>query len=116
MGRRLVMRFDAVTLFPQMFAAVTEHGITSRALQAGLWQLRTWNPRDFTTDNYRSIDDRPYGGGPGMVMMAPPLARAIAAATAAQHADGCTRTRTIYLTPAGRPLTHARVSASKSSA
>jgi tRNA (guanine37-N1)-methyltransferase len=66
-------RVDVVTLFPQMFSAVSESGITARALQAGLWQLRTWNPRDFTSDNYRTVDDRPYGGGPGMVMLAEPL-------------------------------------------
>ena len=71
------MRFDVVTLFPQMFAALTESGITSRALQAGLWQLRTWNPRDFTTDNYRTVDDRPYGGGPGMVMLGEPLEKLV---------------------------------------
>ena len=65
MGSGLVIRFDVVTLFPEMFAAITASGITSRALDAGLWSLTTWNPRDFTTDNYRTVDDRPYGGGPG---------------------------------------------------
>ena len=97
------MRFDAVTLFPQMFAAVTENGITSRALQAGLWQLRTWNPRDFTTDNYRTVDDRPYGGGPGMVMLAEPLAKALAAARAAGGG------RVLYLSPQGGKLDHRKV-------
>ena len=97
------MRFDAVTLFPQMFAAVTENGITSRALQAGLWQLRTWNPRDFTTDNYRTVDDRPYGGGPGMVMLAEPLAKALEAARAAGGG------RVVYLSPQGRRLDHRKV-------
>ena len=97
------MRFDVVTLFPQMFAAVTESGITSRALQAGLWRLETWNPRDFTTDNYRTVDDRPFGGGPGMVMLAEPLAKALAAARAAGAG------RVIYLSPQGRKLDHRRV-------
>ena len=97
------MRFDAVTLFPQMFAAVTESGITSRALQAGLWQFKTWNPRDFTTDNYRTVDDRPFGGGPGMVMLAEPLAKALEAARAAGAG------RVIYLSPQGRKLDHRRV-------
>ena len=97
------MRFDAVTLFPQMFAAVTENGITSRALQAGLWQLRTWNPRDFTTDSYRTVDDRPYGGGPGMVMLAEPLAKALAAARAAGGG------RVLYLSPQGGKLDHRKV-------
>jgi tRNA (guanine37-N1)-methyltransferase len=97
------MRFDVVTLFPQMFAAVSESGITSRALQAGLWQLRTWNPRDFTTDNYRTVDERPYGGGPGMVMLAEPLEKALDAAKAAGAG------RVVYLSPQGRKLDHRRV-------
>jgi tRNA (guanine37-N1)-methyltransferase len=97
------MRFDAVTLFPQMFAAVTESGITSRALQAGLWQLKTWNLRDFTTDNYHTVDDRPYGGGPGMVMLAEPLAKALDAARAAGAG------RVVYLSPQGRRLDHRKV-------
>jgi tRNA (guanine37-N1)-methyltransferase len=97
------MRFDVVTLFPQMFAAVTQSGITSRALQGGLWQLRTWNPRDFTTDNYRTVDERPYGGGPGMVMLAEPLEKAL---DAAQAAGGG---RVVYLSPQGRKLDHRRV-------
>ena len=97
------MEFDVVTLFPQMFAAVTQSGITSRALEAGLWQLQTWNPRDFTKDNYRTVDDRPFGGGPGMVMLAEPLAKALEAARAAGAG------RVIYLSPQGRKLDHRRV-------
>jgi tRNA (guanine37-N1)-methyltransferase len=97
------MRFDVVTLFPQMFAAVAESGITSRALQARLWQLATWNPRDFTTDNYRTVDDRPYGGGPGMVMLAEPLAKALDAARAAGGG------RVVYLSPQGGKLDHRKV-------
>jgi tRNA (guanine37-N1)-methyltransferase len=97
------MRFDVVTLFPQMFAAISESGITSRALQAGLWSLKTWNPRDFTTDNYRTVDDRPYGGGPGMVMLAEPLEKALDAAQAAGAG------RVVYLSPQGRKLDHRRV-------
>ena len=98
-----MLRVDVVTLFPQMFAAVTESGITSRALEAGLWQLKTWNPRDFTTDNYRTVDDRPYGGGPGMVMLAEPLEKALDAAKAAGAG------RVVYLSPQGRKLDHRRV-------
>ncbi len=98
-----MIRFDAITLFPEMFAAVTASGITRRALETGLWQLRTWNPRDFTTDNYRTIDDRPYGGGPGMVMLAEPLEKAIGALRAAGGG------RVIYLSPQGAKLDHARV-------
>ena len=99
------MRFDVVTLFAPVFAAVTEHGITSRALQAGLWQLKTWNPRDFAADNYRTVDDRPYGGGPGMVMLAEPLEKALDAAKAAGAG------RVVYLSPQGTRLDHRKVMA-----
>jgi tRNA (guanine37-N1)-methyltransferase len=98
-----VIRFDVVTLFPEMFAAVTASGITRKALEAGLWRLETWNPRDFTTDNYRTVDDRPYGGGPGMVMLAEPLEKALDAVRAAGGG------RVIYLSPQGRKLDHAKV-------
>jgi tRNA (guanine37-N1)-methyltransferase len=98
-----VIRFDVVTLFPEMFAAVTASGITRKALEAGLWRLQTWNPRDFTTDNYRTVDDRPYGGGPGMVMLAEPLDKAL---DAAQAAGGG---KVIYLSPQGTRLDHAKV-------
>ena len=73
-------RFDVITIFPEMFEAVSRHGITRRALDEGLFDLKTWDPRDFTTDNYRRVDDRPYGGGPGMVMLPEPLQAAIDAA------------------------------------
>jgi len=101
-----MIRFDVVTLFPEMFEALTRSGITSRALQARLWRLATWNPRDFTTDNYRTVDDRPYGGGPGMVMLAEPLEKALDAVAAAQ---GEARGAVIYLSPQGRTLDHSRV-------
>ena len=102
-----MIRFDCVTLFPQMFAAVTESGVTRRALEQGLWQLALWNPRDFASDSYRTIDDRPYGGGPGMVMLAEPLEKAIGAAKAAAPGGA----RVIHLSPQGRLLDHARVGA-----
>jgi len=73
------MRFDVISLFPDMFAAVRDHGVTGRAHKQGLWSLRLWNPRDFTQDVHRTVDDRPYGGGPGMVMMAEPLEDAVRA-------------------------------------
>jgi tRNA (guanine37-N1)-methyltransferase len=98
-----VIRFHAVTLFPEMFAAVTHSGISGRALEAGLWSLGLWNPRDFTKDNYRTVDDRPYGGGPGMVMLAEPLEKAL---DAAREAGGG---KVIYLSPQGRRLDHAKV-------
>lgn len=100
------MRFDVITLFPEMFAAITRYGVTRRAAEQGKFELHTWNPRDFTEDNYRTVDDRPYGGGPGMVMLVEPLARAI---SAAQAASGAGKSRVIHLSPQGRPLTHAVV-------
>jgi tRNA (guanine37-N1)-methyltransferase len=99
-----VIRFDVVTLFPEMFRALTESGITSRALQKSLWQLATWNPRDFTTNNYRTVDDRPFGGGPGMVMMAEPIEGALDAVK-----SGGGGGRVVYLSPQGAPLRHKRV-------
>ncbi|MEW5903567.1 MAG: tRNA (guanosine(37)-N1)-methyltransferase TrmD [Pseudomonadota bacterium] len=100
------MRFDVVTLFPEMFDALTRYGVTRRAVEQGRFELQTWNPRDFTTDNYRTIDDRPYGGGPGMVMLAEPLEKAISAARAAQAANGKAKSKVIHLSPQGRTLTH----------
>ncbi|MBI2317100.1 MAG: tRNA (guanosine(37)-N1)-methyltransferase TrmD [Betaproteobacteria bacterium] len=99
------MRFDCVTLFPHMFAAVTDAGITGRALTQGLWEIALWNPREFASDAYRTVDDRPYGGGPGMVMLAEPLEKAIAAA----KADAPGAARVIHLSPQGRVLDHARI-------
>lgn len=80
------MRFDVVTLFPELVQAVGQSGVSGRALKRGLARLSCWNPRDFCTDAYRTIDDRPYGGGPGMVMMAPPLAATLDAVAASQRA------------------------------
>lgn len=98
------LAFDVITLFPEMFAAVTASGITRRALEQRLWQIALWNPRDFATDNHRTVDDRPYGGGPGMVMLAHPLEQAIAAARGARPGAPV-----IFLSPQGRPLRHGRV-------
>jgi tRNA (guanine37-N1)-methyltransferase len=103
------MRIDVVTLFPEMVQQAAAVGVTGRAQERGLWRLRTWNPRDFATDAHRTVDDRPYGGGPGMVMLPGPLAQAIAAAKAAQSQEGVVASRVIHMTPAGRPLLHARV-------
>lgn len=103
------MRIDVVTLFPEVIAQVAAIGVTGRALTRGLWSLGVWNPRDYAVDNHRTVDDRPYGGGPGMVMLAAPLAQAIGAARVAQRESGAASTRVIHLTPAGTPLTHARV-------
>ncbi|WP_050466955.1 tRNA (guanosine(37)-N1)-methyltransferase TrmD [Herbaspirillum chlorophenolicum] len=103
------MQFDVVTLFPEMFAALTQSGITRRALEQKRWDLSLWNPRDFTTDNHRTVDDRPYGGGPGMVMLAKPLQTAIGAAKQRQQDLGLVAPRVVYLSPQGAPLTHERV-------
>lgn len=100
-----MLRFDVVTLFPDMFAAVKDYGISRRALERGLWQIACWNPRDWADNAYGSVDDRPFGGGPGMVMQAAPLEAAIAAAKAARGGSG----KVIYLSPQGRSLTHERV-------
>ena len=70
----MAARFDVITLFPEIFTAVKDFGITSRAMKRGLWNVHFWNPRDVTTDVHRTVDDRPFGGGPGMVMMAEPSA------------------------------------------
>src|SRR5262249_10983425 len=84
-------------------------GVVGRARDKGIYQLVTWNPRDFAHNAYRTVDDRPYGGGPGMVMMAEPLARALAAAKQRQRSMGVKQPRAIYLSPQGRLLNHALV-------
>jgi tRNA (guanine37-N1)-methyltransferase len=99
------MRIDVVSIFPKMFDAVKDYGVTGRAIAKGLLQLAVWDPRDYTDDKHRSVDDRPYGGGPGMVMLAEPLARALAAARQA-HASPA---KVVYLSPQGRRLDHAGV-------
>ncbi len=103
------MQFDVVTLFPEMFSALTASGITRRAFEQKRFELSCWNPRDFTSDKHRTVDDRPYGGGPGMVMMAAPLEAAISAAKARQQQLGLKVPRTIYLSPQGAPLNHRKV-------
>ncbi|VAX05451.1 tRNA (guanine(37)-N(1))-methyltransferase [hydrothermal vent metagenome] len=94
------MRFDLVTLFPDMFRALDAQGITGRAVDRGLVELGFWNPRDYTQDVHRTVDDRPYGGGPGMVMKVEPLQAAIKAAKAAARPG----TKVAYLSPQGRRL------------
>jgi tRNA (guanine37-N1)-methyltransferase len=100
------MRFDCITLFPQMFTAVTEFGITRRAREEGRWSLGLWNPRDYAADVHRTVDDRPYGGGPGMVMMPGPLVAAIEAARAGVPE---LPVRLVHLSPQGRVLDDAKV-------
>ncbi|MFZ1810923.1 MAG: tRNA (guanosine(37)-N1)-methyltransferase TrmD [Candidatus Nitrotoga sp.] len=100
------MHFDVITLFPEMFDAITQYGVTRRAAEQGKLVLRTWNPREFTIDKHRSVDDRPYGGGPGMLMLAEPLAQAIATAKQSQAQTGVVKSCVIHLSPQGRQLTH----------
>ncbi|EQB2597727.1 tRNA (guanosine(37)-N1)-methyltransferase TrmD [Aeromonas salmonicida] len=99
------MWIGVISLFPEMFRAITEHGVTGRAVKSGLLQIECWNPREFTHDKHRTVDDRPYGGGPGMLMMVQPLRDAIHAAKQAAG-DGA---KVIYLSPQGRKLTQAGV-------
>ncbi|MGZ5032357.1 MAG: tRNA (guanosine(37)-N1)-methyltransferase TrmD [Usitatibacter sp.] len=99
------MHFDVVSIFPEMFEAVSRHGITRRALEEQRFELKTWDPRDFTTDSYRRVDDRPYGGGPGMVMLAEPLQACIEAARARQRSAGVERPKVLLMSPQGERLT-----------
>jgi len=102
-------RYDLITLFPEMFVALTGSGITRRAKDRGLYALGFHNPRDFTHDPHRTVDDRPYGGGPGMVMLAEPLLQSIAAARVAQQTEIGAAGPVLYLSPQGRRLDQAAV-------
>ena len=97
-------RFDVITLFPEMFDALADHGITRRALDEKAFELKTWDPRDFTTDNYRRVDDRPYGGGPGMVMLPDPLQASIDAARKRQVEAGVEAPVVVLMSPQGERL------------
>jgi len=108
-GENAAVQFDVITLFPSMFEAISKFGVTSRALEKKIYQLQLWNPRDFTTDSYKTVDDRPYGGGPGMVMLAEPLEKAIDAAKTRQRGAGVENIKVIHLSPQGKPLTHEAV-------
>ena len=96
------MQIALVSLFPEMFEAVSDYGVTGRASRQGLVQLTHCNPREYTADKHRTVDDRPYGGGPGMLMMIDPLQQAIAAAREAVAADA----KVIYLSPQGKRFDH----------
>lgn len=99
------MEIALVSLFPEMFDAVSEHGVTGRAVKQGVLSFRHCNPRDYTLDRHRTVDDRPYGGGPGMLMKIDPLRQAIAAA---KEATGTNDAKVIYLSPQGQRFTHAK--------
>lgn len=98
------VRFDVITLFPECFAAITDYGISARARKRNLWSLHFWNPRDITTDAHRTVDDRPFGGGPGMVMMAEPLAQTLELIRLSGNHG-----RVISFAPAGETLSDGRV-------
>ena len=95
------MRIDVITLFPDMIENVAHFGVTGRAAENGKLDLRTWNPRDYASDRHRTVDDRPYGGGPGMLMKFAPLIEAVSDA----RASSGKRFRTVYLSPQGRRFT-----------
>src|SRR3954469_10371568 len=97
------MRIDVVTLFPDLVGHAARFGVTGRALERNIWRLGIWNPRDYALDNHRTVDDRPFGGGPGMVMLGEPLDKALDAARAAGAG------RVIYLSPQGTKLDHRKV-------
>ena len=106
-----MLRIDIITLFPELFSAWMTSGINRRAFDLNLAEAVFWNPRDFAQGNYRRVDDRPYGGGPGMVMMAQPLADAIQAAQARQALHGVFNAPVVYLSAQGLPCSHAAVQA-----
>lgn len=99
------MWIGVISLFPDMFHAITDFGVTGRAVKRGLLEINLWNPRDFAHDKHRTVDDRPYGGGPGMLMMVQPLRDAIQAAKQAAGDD----VKVIYLSPQGKKLTQSGV-------
>lgn len=105
------MRIQVVTLMPEMFGALTDYGISGRAIRNGLVEVRCWNPRDFTTDRHRTVDDKPYGGGPGMLMKTEPLLAAVTAARQALAGSnaGAQPVKTVYLSPQGAPVNQAKV-------
>ena len=103
------MRFDIITLFPELFAPFLARGVTRRAYASGQVDVRLWNPRDYADGNYRRVDDRPFGGGPGMVMMTEPLARCLAAIRAERGAPEEAQAPVVLFSPIGESLNHAAV-------
>ncbi|MDG6767013.1 tRNA (guanosine(37)-N1)-methyltransferase TrmD [Glaesserella parasuis] len=103
------MWIGIISLFPEMFKAITDFGVTGRAVKQNLLQVQCWNPRDFTHDKHKTVDDRPYGGGPGMLMMVQPLRDAIREAKATACKEDGVESKVIYLSPQGRKLDQAGV-------
>ncbi len=105
------MRFDVITLFPELFEPFFKSGITRRAFESGQVMVKLWNPRDFADGNYRRVDDRPFGGGPGMVMMAEPLWRCLQAVRADRAEPEAAQAPVVLFSPIGQPLSHDGVAA-----
>ena len=103
------MRFDVITLFPELFSPFLVCGVTRRAYETGVVDVKLWNPRDFAEGNYRRVDDRPFGGGPGMVLMAEPLTLCLENIRADRLAEGSSHASTVLFSPVGRVLDHAGV-------
>ena len=101
--------YSVITLFPEMFDAIADFGVTRRGLDEKAWALQCFNPREFAVNAYKTIDDRPYGGGPGMVMMAEPLNTALDAAAKQQVAAGVAKPKVVYVTPQAKPITDAGI-------
>lgn len=110
------MRFDVITLFPELFAPLLISGVTRRAYESGLVEVKLWNPRDFAEGNYRRVDDRSFGGGPGMVMMAEPLARCLEAVRVDRAEPEASHAPVVLFSPTGRALDHTGVAAWSASA
>lgn len=110
------MRFDVITLFPELFAPFLTSGVTRRAYESGLLEVKLWNPREFADGNYRRVDDRSFGGGPGMVMMAEPLSRCLEAIRADRAESELSRVPVVLFSPIGAPLNHTGVAAWSDSA
>ena len=105
----MTRQYSVVTLFAEMFDAIQDFGVTRRGLDEKAWELTCWNPRDFAVNAYKTIDDRPYGGGPGMVMMAEPLNAALDAAVKKQVERGVVKPKVVYVTPQAKPITDAGI-------
>ena len=105
----MTKKYSVITLFPEMFDAIADFGVTRRGLDEKAWELKCWNPREFAVNAYKTIDDRPYGGGPGMVMMAEPLNAALDAAIEQQGAGGVAKPKVVYVTPQAKPITDAGI-------
>ena len=103
------MFFAVITLFPEMFEAITAYGISGRAAKREIIQVTCINPRDFATGNYKRVDERPFGGGPGMVMMAEPLSQAISHAKVLAAQAGCVQVPVVYMSPQGKTLNETAV-------